>query len=186
MYNGRTDPIGHINHFKQSMALHLKNDALMCHMFSWSLGPIALRWFNHLEHVSIHSWDEMVETFVSRFITNSRRPIEVDSLLSMSMRESESLKNYSSKYWELYNEVDGYSEELAVKTFKWDLTPNFELRQALTRTPAQNIQDLMSWIEQYVRVDEDQARTGVHSNLTQPPRSTQQVNPRNVEKLLKE
>jgi hypothetical protein len=30
MYDGRADPIGHISHFKQSMALHLGNDALMC------------------------------------------------------------------------------------------------------------------------------------------------------------
>ena len=65
MYDERTDLIGHISHFRQSMALHLKNDALMCHMFPSSLGPIALRWFNRLEHVSIHSWDEMAEAFLS-------------------------------------------------------------------------------------------------------------------------
>jgi hypothetical protein len=33
MYDGRADPIGRINHFRQSMALHLGNDALMCRMF---------------------------------------------------------------------------------------------------------------------------------------------------------
>ena len=80
------------------MALHLKNDALMCHMFPSSLGPIALRWFNRLEHVSIHSWDEMAEAFLSGFIINSQRLREVNSLLAMSMKESESLKNYSSRY----------------------------------------------------------------------------------------
>ena len=186
MYDERTDLIGHISHFRQSMALHLKNDALMCHMFPSSLGPIALRWFNHLEHVSIHSWDEMAEAFLSWFITNSRRLREVNSLLAMSIRESESLKNYSSKYWELYNEVNGCNEELAVKKFKWGLTPNSKLRQALTRRPARNIQDLMSWIRQYVRVEEDHARTRAHLNLTRPPRRTQQVDPRKVETLLKD
>jgi hypothetical protein len=43
MYDGRTDPIGHISHFRQSMALHLSNDALMCRMFPSSLGPMSLR-----------------------------------------------------------------------------------------------------------------------------------------------
>lgn len=43
MYNGRMDLIGNISHFQQSMALHLKNDALMCHMFPSSLESIALK-----------------------------------------------------------------------------------------------------------------------------------------------
>ena len=81
----------------------------------------------------------MAKSFVSQFITNSHRPREVDSLLSMSLRESESLKNYSFKYWELYNEVNGCNEELAVKTFKLGLASNFELRQALTRRPAKSL-----------------------------------------------
>ena len=55
MYEGWTDPVRHISHFRQSMALHLSNDALMCHMFPSSLRPISLRWFNNLEHSSIHS-----------------------------------------------------------------------------------------------------------------------------------
>ena len=55
MYDGRADPIGHISHFRQSMALHLVNDALICRMFPSSLGPMSLRWFNRLQHSSIHS-----------------------------------------------------------------------------------------------------------------------------------
>uniref|UniRef100_A0A2N9HLQ7 Integrase catalytic domain-containing protein n=1 Tax=Fagus sylvatica TaxID=28930 RepID=A0A2N9HLQ7_FAGSY len=110
MYDGRTDPIGHINHFRQSMALHLGNDALICQMFPSSLGPMSLRWFNRLQHSSIHSWDELAEAFVSRFITNSRKPKEFDSLMSMKMKDSELLKSYSSRYWEVYNE---HLEELA-------------------------------------------------------------------------
>ena len=55
MYDGRADPIGHISHFRQSMVLHLGNDALMCQMFPLSLGSMSLRWFNRLQHSSIHS-----------------------------------------------------------------------------------------------------------------------------------
>ena len=99
MYDSRTDPIRHISHFRQSMALHLRNDALMCRMFPSSLGLMSLRWFNRLQHSSIHSWDELAEAFVSRFITNSRKPKEFDSMMSIRMKDSESLKNYSSRYW---------------------------------------------------------------------------------------
>uniref|UniRef100_A0A2N9GI24 Integrase catalytic domain-containing protein n=1 Tax=Fagus sylvatica TaxID=28930 RepID=A0A2N9GI24_FAGSY len=123
MYDGRADPIGYISHYRQSMALHLGNDALICRMFPSSLGPMSLRWFNRLQHSSIHSWDELAEAFVSRFITNSRK-------------SKESLRSYSSRYWEVNNEVDSCTEEIAIKTFKLGLDPESELRHNLSRRPA--------------------------------------------------
>jgi hypothetical protein len=98
MYDGKADPVGHISHYRQGMALHLGNNALMCRMFLSSLGPMSFRWFNRLPHSSIYSWNELAEAFVSRFITNSRKPKEFASLMSMRMKDSESLKNYSARY----------------------------------------------------------------------------------------
>jgi hypothetical protein len=170
IYDGRTDPIGHISHFRQSMALHLNNDALMCRMFPSSLGPMSLRWFNCLQHSSIRSWDELAEAFVSRFITNSRKPKEFDSLMSMRMKDMESLKNYSSRYWEVYNEVNSGTEDMAITAFKQGLDPESELRHSLSKRPARNMKDLMSQIQQYVRVEEDRARTWVTSTPNRPPR----------------
>jgi hypothetical protein len=181
MYDGRTDPIEHISHFRQSMALHLNNDALMCRMFPSSLGPMSLRWFNRLQHSSIHSWDELAETFVSRFITNSQEPKEFDSLMSMRMKDSESLKNYSSRYWEVYNEVDGGTEDMAITAFKQGLDPESELRHSLSKRPAKNMRDLMSRIQQYVRVEEDRARTRVTSAQNRPPRKIANMEPKRAE-----
>jgi hypothetical protein len=170
MYDSRANPIRHINHFRQSMTLHLGNDALMCRMFSSSLGPMSLRWFNRLQHSSIYLWDELAEAFLSRFITNSRKPKEFDSLLSMRMKDSESLKSYSSRYWEMYNEVDSCTEEIAIKTFKLGLDPESELRHNLSRRPAKSMRDLMSQIEQFVRVEDDRARTRAVPMQGRPPR----------------
>ena len=170
MYDGRADPIGHISHFRQSMALHLGNDALMCRMFPSSLGPMSFRWFNRLQHSSIHSWDELAEAFVSSFITNNKKPKEFDSLLSIRMKDSESLKSYSSRYWEVYNEVDGCTEEIAIKTFKLGLDPESKLRHNLSRRSTKSMRDLMSQIEQFVLVEDDRARTRTVSTQGRPPR----------------
>ena len=43
MYNGRTDPVEHVNQFKQKMAVHSQDEALMCRVFPSSLGPIPMR-----------------------------------------------------------------------------------------------------------------------------------------------
>ena len=47
-YNDRTDPVAHISHYQQMMALSCYNDPLMCRLFPSSLGEVALRWFNQL------------------------------------------------------------------------------------------------------------------------------------------
>ena len=69
-YNGQTDPVAHISHYQQRMALCCHNDPLMCRLFPSSLGEIALRWFNQLGKRTITSWIQMAEAFVARFITN--------------------------------------------------------------------------------------------------------------------
>ena len=88
------------------MALYNGNDSLMCHIFPSSLEEVALRWFDRLDHGSIHSWKELSEAFTTHFITNTRKPKEVDSLMALAMKSGESLKSYSARYWETYNEID--------------------------------------------------------------------------------
>ena len=85
MYNGRTDLVEHVSHFKQRMAMHTKNEVLMCKVFPSSLGPMAMRWFNGLSASSINSFKELTRAFESHFITYSRVLRPLDSLLSLSM-----------------------------------------------------------------------------------------------------
>ena len=46
----------HVSHFNQRMTVYSRNEALMCKVFLFSLGPIAMRWFNGLEEDSISSF----------------------------------------------------------------------------------------------------------------------------------
>ena len=98
MYNGRTDPVEHGSHFNQRMVVHLKNEALMCKVFPSSLRPVVMRWFDGLKEGSIRSFQELTRAFGARFVTCSRIPRPLDSLLSMAMREGETLKMNSNRY----------------------------------------------------------------------------------------
>ena len=53
IYNGNTDPVEHVSQFNQRMAVHSKDEALMCKVFPSSLGPAAMRWLNGLKVNSI-------------------------------------------------------------------------------------------------------------------------------------
>ena len=73
----------------------------------------------------------------------------------MSIREGETLKTYSDRYWETYNEVDGNFEDVAMRTFKVGLPTEHELRKSLTMKSASNMRQLMDYIDKYKRVEDD-------------------------------
>jgi len=135
MYNGRTDLVVHVSHFNQRLAVHSKNEALMCKVFSSSLGPMVMGWFDGLGTSSINSFKELTQAFGSRFITCSRVPQPLDSLLSLFMKEGKNLKTYLDKYWAMFNEIDNDFDDVAIRTFKIGLPTEHGLRKSLTRKP---------------------------------------------------
>nr|XP_023889666.1 uncharacterized protein LOC112001719 [Quercus suber] len=135
IYNGKTDPVEHV--------------------FPSSLGPVAMRWFDNLRADSIDSYQELTQAFGSRFVTCRRVPRPLSSLLSLSMREGETLKAYSDRYWEMFNEMEGNFDAMALETFKLGLPTDHGLRTSLSGKPVVSMRQLMDRIEKYKRVEED-------------------------------
>ena len=142
MYNGRIDPVEHVSHFNQRMAVHSKNEALICKVFPSNLGPVAMRWFDGLGVGSIDSFKELTRVFGSHFITCSRVPQPLDSLLSMSIREGKTLETYLNRYWEMFNEIDGDFDDVAKRTFKVGLPTEHGLKKSLIGKPAGSVHQL--------------------------------------------
>ena len=80
----------------------------------------------------------------------------MNSLLSMTMQEGETLKTYSNRYWEMFIEIDGNFNDVAIRTFKVGLPAEHDLRKSLTRKPVRSVHQLMNRIDEYKRVKEDQ------------------------------
>ena len=156
IYNGRTDPVEHVSHFNQRMIVHSKDEALMCKVFPSSLDPMAMRWLNGLRVNSIDSFKKLTWAFGARFITCSKVPRPLGSLLSMSIREREILKTYSDRYWEMFNEIDGNYDDMAISTFKAGLPAEHNLRKSLTGKPVTSVCQLINMIDKYKWVEEDQ------------------------------
>ena len=155
LYNGQTDPVEHVSHFNQNMVAHSKDEALMCKIFPSSLGPMAMRWFNGLRANSIDSFKKLTQSFGARFITCSRVPLPLGSLLSMFMREGETLKAYLDRYWEMFNEIDGSYVDVTISTFKAGLPAEHDLRKSLTSKPVTSVRLLIDRIDKYRRIEED-------------------------------
>ena len=145
----------HVSHYIYMMSLHTHNNALMCKVFPSSLRSTALRWFNGLRKGSIRSFAELIQEFGAQFVTCSRVLQPVDALLSIKMGVGETLRNYVSQYWELYNEIGGGNEKIAASTFRMGLPENSEFHESLTKRPPENMRQLMRRIEEYKRLKDD-------------------------------
>ena len=88
-------------------------------------------------------------------MTCSRVLQPVDALLSIKMGVGETLHNYASWYWELYNEIGGGNEKIAASTFRIGLPENLELRESLTKRPLEDMRQLMRRIEEYKWLKDD-------------------------------
>ena len=115
-----------------------------------------MRWFDGLKTNSISSFKKLTQSFYSRFVTCSRVSQPLDSLLSMTIREWESVKAYTERYWEMFNEIDGDSDEVAIRTFKVGLPPEHGLRKSLTGKPVTSLQQLMDRVNKYKRIEDGQ------------------------------
>ena len=74
----------------------------------------------------------------------------------MSMREGETLKDYLDRYWEMFNEIDGDYDDVAISTFKAGLPAEHDRRKSLTGKPVTSVRLLMDRIDKYRRIEEDQ------------------------------
>ncbi|XP_065634280.1 uncharacterized protein LOC136069537 [Quercus suber] len=156
IYNGKMDPVEHVSHFNQRMTIYSRDETLMCKVFPSSLGLVTMRWFDSLKVDSINFYQELTQAFGSCFITCRRVARPLSSLLSLSMREGETLKAYSDRYWEMFNDMEGNFDAMALDTLKLSLPTDHGLRTSLSGKPVTNMRQLMDRIEKYKRVEEDQ------------------------------
>ena len=56
----------------------------------------------------------------------------------------------------MFNEIDGDSDDVAIRIFKIDLPAEHDLRKSLTKKPVRSVSWLMDRIDEYKQVEEDQ------------------------------
>ncbi|KAH7845031.1 hypothetical protein Vadar_034405 [Vaccinium darrowii] len=142
------------------------NDAIMCKVFPSSLGEASLLWFDKLEAESKTSWKQLSTTFTARFVTHSKVPKEVEALLALKKGKKEPLRDFTGRYFDTYNEIEGCNEELAVTSFKLALPLGNRLRNSFTKRAATSIKELMDRVEKHARIE----RTTINQREKSNPR----------------
>ena len=73
----------------------------------------------------------------------------------MSIRDRETLKAYSNRYWEMFNEIDRSYDDVAISFFMASLPAEHDLRKSLTGKLVTSDCLLMDRIDKYRRIEED-------------------------------
>ena len=66
------------------------------------------------------------------------------------------MKSYVERYWEMFNEIDGDFDKVAIRTFKVSLPFEHGLRKSLTGKPVTSLRQLMDRVDKYKRIEDNQ------------------------------
>ena len=66
------------------------------------------------------------------------------------------MKSYADRYWEMFNEIDGDFDEVAIRTFKVGLPSEHGLRKSLTGKPVTSLRQLIDRVDKCKRIEDDQ------------------------------
>ena len=65
-------------------------------------------------------------------------------LMALTMRQDENVTQFAKRFWTVYTQIKGTSDEVAVKSFQQALRPGIELRTDLVRFPIVTMKALMA------------------------------------------
>ena len=95
-YSGVNDAIQLIRHFGDKMVIYALNDPIMCLAFPSSLKGSTSDWFYSLPLHYLHNFKEITKAFLTQYLSHQETKKNRHHLLSVKMREGDSLKSYIS------------------------------------------------------------------------------------------
>ncbi|XP_050160600.1 uncharacterized protein LOC126634149 [Malus sylvestris] len=156
LFEGTTDPVEHIYHFQQQMALEGDDEALLCKLFPSSLSGSSLTWFRQLKSRSIESFTNLCEAFISQYVCNRRPRKDVTILFSTKQNVGESLKSYMTRFTEEMSTLEECDSHTAVLAFREGVLPGTKMRRSLIETPPLDMREVMARADGIIRLEEEE------------------------------
>ncbi|GFZ11448.1 hypothetical protein Acr_22g0008460 [Actinidia rufa] len=111
IYEGKTDPMDHLDLYKSLMSLQGCSDEVMCKAFSATLKGSARSWFRKLSPGTIDSFGELSRLFVANFMSCRNRQKNASHLFTVHQKEAESLKDFVKRFNQAVLEVEDPSDK---------------------------------------------------------------------------
>jgi hypothetical protein len=97
-YNGRGDPMIHLQMYYRKMAPYVNNEPLLIQTFQDTLIGHAAEWYSQLKKIS--HWKELADTFLAQYSFNSQIAPDQFDLQRMEKKSNETFREYARKWRE--------------------------------------------------------------------------------------
>uniref|UniRef100_A0A2N9EG40 Reverse transcriptase domain-containing protein n=1 Tax=Fagus sylvatica TaxID=28930 RepID=A0A2N9EG40_FAGSY len=98
-YNGRGDPMIHLQMYCRKMAPYADNEPLLIQTFQDTLTGNAAEWYSQLKKIS--HWKELADTFLAQYGFNSQiAPDRISILQRMEKKSNETFREYAQRWRE--------------------------------------------------------------------------------------
>uniref|UniRef100_A0A2N9HXX3 Integrase catalytic domain-containing protein n=1 Tax=Fagus sylvatica TaxID=28930 RepID=A0A2N9HXX3_FAGSY len=94
-YNGRGDPMIHLQMYCQKMAPYADNEPLLIQTFQDTLTGHAAEWYSQLKKIS--HWKELADTFLAQYGFNSQIAPDRFDLQRMEKKSNETFREYAQR-----------------------------------------------------------------------------------------
>jgi len=94
-YKGTTCPKNHLKMYNRKMGAYSKNEKMLMHFFQESLTGAAVTWYANLEPSRVHSWKDLMVTFIRKYQYNSDMAPDRMQQQNLCKKEHESFKEYA-------------------------------------------------------------------------------------------
>ncbi|GFY96586.1 hypothetical protein Acr_11g0008920 [Actinidia rufa] len=153
IYEGKTDPMDHLDSYKSLMSLQGCSDEVMCKAFSATLKGPARSWFRKLSPGTIDSFGELSRLFVANFMSCRNRQKNASHLFIVHQKETESLKDFVKRFNQAILEVEDPSDKVIIMAMMEGLRPG-PLFDSLSKNVLETLSALQSKADKYIAAEE--------------------------------
>ncbi|GFZ09774.1 hypothetical protein Acr_21g0003730 [Actinidia rufa] len=153
MYEGKTDPMDHLDSYKSLMSLQGCSDEVMCKAFSATLKGPARSWFRKLSPGTIDSFGDLSRLFVANFMSCRNRQKNASHLFTIHQKENESLKEFVKRFNQAILEVKDPSDKVIIMAMMEGLRPG-PLFDSLSKNVLETLYALQSKADKYIAAEE--------------------------------
>ncbi|XP_074302957.1 uncharacterized protein LOC141637297 [Silene latifolia] len=161
LYDGTTDPLDHINHYKQKMmvitATGSLKEACMCKGFGSTLSGAAMQWFVGLPNKSISNFADLVNAFNQQFASSRKSEKQTSDLYRIVQGFEESTRDYLNRFNKEKVAILRCDIATAIQAFRRELHQDSDLYKDLTKHPCTTFEEVQSKAIDFMRLEEDSA-----------------------------
>ncbi|XP_074297349.1 uncharacterized protein LOC141628061 [Silene latifolia] len=159
LYGGTTDPLDHINHYKQKMmvitATVTLKEACMCKGFGSTLSGSALQWFVGLPNKSITSFADLVNVFNQQFASSRKPEKQTSDLYQIVQGFEEATRDYLNRFNKEKVAIPRCDITTSIEAFRRGLHQDSDLYKDLTKHPFTTFEEVQSKAIVVMRLEED-------------------------------